>query len=198
MKAAPKLLKTLLLLTAFCVSSWFFMPWRQVGTAVLTEARRHLETRGAELSFAGVEAVSGGFQVRNLNLSSFARFSFRTLTLKPHLLDSLLVLTPVCSVTFEGAEAVMGQPMSLGDGGATVTLGPDSVLLEGLRSNGEFSLNGFLAIDPGAMRIARANAAVRVPQSFEENMEALQAFLPLVREGSGRWFLRREEARASQ
>ena len=40
------------------------------------------------------------------------------------------------------------------------------------------------------MKISRAEAAISVPQSFEGNMETLQGFLPLVREGGG-WVLRR-------
>ena len=87
----------------------------------------------------------------------------------------------------------MGQKMDLGDGGFLLTASPSEVLLEGLHSDGDFSLDGFLTIDPVRMKIGRAETAVRVPASFEENMNTLKSFLPLVREGNGNWFLRRQE-----
>ena len=48
------------------------------------------------------------------------------------------------------------------------------------------------------MRIGRAEAELVVPAAFEENMETLRNFLPLVKEGDGRWFLRRSSSEGGE
>ncbi|MBQ9566288.1 MAG: hypothetical protein IJU98_11945 [Synergistaceae bacterium] len=183
--------KILLFLTAFGVSLWFFLPWREVGTAALSLGASELEKRGMRLSFSGVSDAEGGFTARDLSLGGFLTLSFQSLTLRPQLLASLMNLAPVCEVEFQGGSVTMGQPMSFGSGGFLLTATPHEVLLERLRADGEFSLMGFVAIDLDKMRIGRAEAALKAPSSFEENMGTLQNFLPLVREGNGNWFLRR-------
>ena len=188
-----KFLRVLLFLAAFLASAWFFLPWRPVGEAALSAAQRRLEAQGMRLSFSGVDAVDGGFRVNDVALSGFARFSFESLTFRPQLLSSLLAVTPVFSLSFKAGGMFLGSPVSLGDGEVLVTASPEGVLLERLRSNGDFAINGFIAINPAQMRISRAEAALDVPASLAENMETLKAFLPLVQEGDGRWFLRREE-----
>ena len=88
--------------------------------------------------------------------------------------------------------------MAFGDGGFVVTASPSEVLFERLRSDGDFRVRGFLTIDPGRMRIGRAEAELAVPAAFEENMETLRNFLPLVKEGDGRWFLRRASSEGGE
>ena len=143
------------------------------------------------LTYRGVEASQGGFTVRDVSLSGFTRFSCESLTLRPELLVSLAVLAPVCEVAFTDGRLTMGQPMAFGDGGFVVTASPREVLFEKLRTNGDFRVLGFMTIDPERMKIGRAEAELIVPESFEENMRTLGNFLPLVKEGDGRWFLRR-------
>ena len=84
----------------------------------------------------------------------------------------------------------MGMSISFGDGGVLVTAGRSEMLLENLRTNGDFALNGWLAVNPQAMRITRADARLNVPESFSQNMGMLQNFLPWVKDGD-RWYLRR-------
>ena len=189
-RLATRLLKALLFLVAFVAALWASLPWREVGVASLTLAGDVLERNGMRLAFSDVEAAGGGFTVNGLAVSGFTTFSFRSLTLRPQLMASLLSLAPVCEADFTGGEMTMGQAMNFGDGGFLLTAGRDGVLLERLRTDGDFAISGFVALDPGRMKISRAEAAISVPQSFEGNMETLQGFLPLVREGSG-WVLRR-------
>ena len=191
MKLLRRVLKTLLLLAAFLAALWAFMPWREVGAFALSLAASRMERQGMRLSYSGVEGVQGGFTIRDVSLSGFTRFSCASMTLRPELLGSLAVLAPVCEVAFTGGSLTMGQPMAFGDGGFVVTASPSEVLFERLRSDGDFGVRGFLTIDPGRMRIGRAEAELAVPAAFEENMETLRNFLPLVKEEDGRWFLRR-------
>lgn len=189
-RLATLLLKVFLFLAAFVAALWAFLPWREAGVASLTLAGDALERHGMRLAFSDVEAAEGGFTVNGLSVSGFTTFSFRSLTLRPQLMASLLSLAPVCEADFTGGEMTMGQAMNFGDGGFLLTAGRDGVLLERLRADGDFAVSGFVAVDPARMKISRAEAAISVPQSFEGNMETLQGFLPLVREGGG-WVLRR-------
>ncbi|MBQ7217602.1 MAG: hypothetical protein IJP54_01230 [Synergistaceae bacterium] len=56
------------------------------------------------------------------------------------------------------------------------------------------ALNGEVSFIGGSvqlgMRITCADARLNVPESFSQNMNMLQNFLPLVQEGN-RWYLRR-------
>ena len=185
------LFRTLLFLAGFGAALWTFMPWREVGAAALALASERVERSGMRLSFSDVEPAEGGFSVNGLSLGGFMTLSCGAVTLRPQLMASLLNLAPVCEVTFRGGVMTMGQPLDFGDGGFLLTASPNEILLERLRANGDFSIQGFLTVDPARMKIGRAEAALRIPSSFEGNMETLRGFLPLVREGNGNWFLRR-------
>ena len=185
------LLRACLFLAGLCVAFWIFMPWREVGAAALTLASQRMEQRGMKLSFSGVEGEDGGFSVNGLALGGFMNFACDSVTLRPQLAASLLSLAPVCEVAFRGGSLTVGQAMNFGNGGFLLTASPNEILLERLRTNGDFAVQGYLTVDPARMRIGRAEAALRFPSSFEGNMETLKGFLPLVREGNGNWFLRR-------
>ena len=191
MKLLKRALKALILLAGFLTALWLFMPWREVGAFAMSLAASRMERQGMTLTYRGVEASQGGFTVRDVSLSGFTRFSCESLTLRPELLASLAVLAPVCEVAFTDGRLTIGQPMAFGDGGFVVTASPREVLFEKLRTNGDFRVLGFMTIDPERMKIGRAEAELIVPESFEENMRTLGNFLPLVKEGDGRWFLRR-------
>ncbi|MBR1673033.1 MAG: hypothetical protein IJ702_08900, partial [Fretibacterium sp.] len=190
-KALLLLLKTALLIAGFCAALWVFMPWREAGMAALSLGASGLEGKGMRLDFSDVEGEEGGFTVNGLSVGGFVNFSFASLTLRPQLLASLMSLAPVCEMEFRGGSMMMGQKMNLGDGGFLLTAAPSEVLLEGLHADGDFVLEGFLTIDPARMKIGRAEAEMKVPASFEGNMDTLKNFLPLVKEGN-RWFLRRQ------
>lgn len=186
------LLRLALLLAALCGALWFFMPWRDVAASALSLGGRLLGERGMSLSYSGVEAVEGGFTVEGLSLEGFPGLAFDSITVRPQLLASLLNLAPTCEVTFRGGAAMVGQTLSFGNGGFLLTASSSEVLLERLSTDGDFSLQGFLTIDPAQMKIGRAEAALRVPASFAGNMEMLKGFLPLEQERDGGWFLRRD------
>ena len=187
------ILKLLLLIIGFCAALWIFLPWREVGGAALSLARPALEQRGLRLNFAGVRSQSGerGFIIDGLEIAGITNFSFDSLTIRPEFLASLMNFAPVCDIRFRGGSMTMGQKIDFGDGSLLLTASPNNILIENLRTNGDFAVNGFIEINPAQTRISRAEASLRVPPEFENNMQTLQNFLPLVREGSN-WFLRRK------
>ena len=72
-----------------------------------------------------------------------------------------------------------------------LTAGRNEILLEQLRTNGDFAVNGYITFSPANMRIGRSDAQLNVPEEFANNLNMLRNFLPLVQEGD-RWYLRRK------
>ncbi len=169
---------------------WFFLPWSETGKAVMSLAYSRLSASGMRMNYSDISGEPDGFTVHNLALNGMANFRFSSVTLRPRIAASILSLAPVCDVSFRGGTVQLGMSISFGDGGVLVTAGRSEVLLENLRTNGDFALNGWLAVNPQAMRITRADARLNVPESFSQNMGMLQNFLPLVQDGD-RWYLRR-------
>lgn len=186
------ILKILILLAGFMFSLWVFMPWREVGRASMNLAGRFLEQRGMQLSWSDIMGLDDGFTINNLSVSGAMNISFESITLRPEILTSILSLAGVCNINFRGGNFRVGLSVDFGDGGFLLTASPNEILLEQLRTNGDFSLNGYMAINPVTRRITRADASVDVPDSFLGNMNMLRSFLPLIRDGNGRWHLRRQ------
>ena len=166
------------------------MPWREAGKFIMSAAHSRLERMGMRVSYSDISGEADGFTVHNLAINGMANFKFSSVTLRPRPAQSLMNLAPVCEVSFRGGSVQLGQVLTLGDGGVTVIAGRSEVMLEDLRTNGEFGLNGWLTINTQSMRIGRADARLNVPESFAQNMSLLRNFLPLVQEGN-RWYLRR-------
>ena len=80
--------------------------------------------------------------------------------------------------------------MGFGDGGFLLTAG-NEIVLEDLHTNGDFSLDGYITIDTSNMKIGRAEAKLKVPEEFSQNMNMIRNFLPVVQEG-GTWYIRRK------
>ncbi|MBQ7217601.1 MAG: hypothetical protein IJS39_16670 [Synergistaceae bacterium] len=183
-------IKTILFTAGFISALWFFLPWREAGKAVMSVAYSRLSASGMRMNYSDISGESDGFTVHNLALNGMANLRFSSVTLRPRMLASVLSLAPVCDVSFRGGSVQLGMSINFGDGGVLVTAGRSEVMLENLRTNGDFAMNGWLAVNPQAMRITRADARLNVPESFSQNMAMLQNFLPLVQQGD-RWYLRR-------
>jgi hypothetical protein len=208
MRAVKIFLKLLLFAAGVFFGGWFFMPWKQVGEALLVSASRRLPAP-ASLSYSSVTSVAknapSGFTVRDLEvkgLMGMVDVSFGTLSITPDLWGSLLNMAPSCGVSFTGA--VIGDisltplkkipGVAPGSGRAHLSLNRQGVFVDGLRSDGEFSAAGSLLIDPSAMKIVWADVALDVKsEAFAENLSGLGAILPLRQDPSGRWSLRRQQ-----
>ena len=128
--------------------------------------------------------------MHNVKLSGMANISLSSVTIKPELTASILSLAPVCRITFTGGNVRLGQTMNFGDGRLLLTAGRE-ILLEDMKTNGEFSLDGYITIDTSTLRIGHADAKLTVPEEFSQNMNMMKNFLPIVEEG-GTWYLRRK------
>ena len=167
-----------------------FFPWGEAGKFALNLGYSQLGRMGMSLSYSDVVGEDDGFTVNNVRISGMTDISLSSLTIRPRFWASILSLGLVCDVEFKGCNIRLGQNMNVGDGGFLLTVKVPQILLEELRTNGEFSLNGYITLDSSTMKISHAEARLTVPESFSQNMSVLRNFLPLVQEG-GRWYLRR-------
>ncbi|MDR1379304.1 MAG: hypothetical protein LBJ36_09690 [Synergistaceae bacterium] len=201
MKTIKFLLKGLLLIAGAGMAMWFFMPWKQVGESLLLATIRRLQL---SVTYSFVGDAPGGFVVEDLSVRNFMGVmdgSIRTLMIVPDLAASLLNMAPTCRISFTGG--VLGDVavtplrkipgVTIGNGRVMVSISAQGVLLEGLRSNGELSMNGTLLIASSAYPPIRwADVTIDVKsESFEQEMPALGNLLPLRQESPGRWLLRR-------
>ena len=182
--------KTIIFLAGFLAAMYIFFPWREAGKFAMTVAHNQLQKNGMRLTYSDVSGEADGFTVNNLTLSGMADISLSSVTVRPEFVASILSLSPVVGITFKDCGVRLGQTMNFGDGGFMLTAGRE-ILLEDLRSNGEFSLDGYISVDPSAMKIANAEARLDVPETFSQNMGMLRNFLPLLQEGD-KWYLRRK------
>ena len=189
-KTAFNAVRVILFVTGMVLAMCIFFTWREAGKFGMSIAYSQLSRMGMRMSYSDVSGEADGFTVNNLKLSGVTEISVSSVTIRPRLGASILSLSPVCDISFRGASVRLGQRMNLGDGGFLLTLGRNEILLENLRTNGEFSLNGYLTVDRSNMKIGRAEAVIEVPEAFSGNMGMLRNFLPLTQEGN-RWYLRR-------
>ena len=181
--------KILLFIAGFFFSLYYFMEWESFGKFAMSIAHTQLEKRGMRLNYSDVSAEENGFTVHNLRLNGVANLSFSSITIKPAIISSVLGLAPVCDIKFKNGSLQLGQVMNFGDGSFILTAGKE-ILLENLRTTGDFAINGFISINPATMRLGRTEALLNFPEEFERNMATLRNFLPVVQE-NGRWYLRR-------
>ena len=189
-KSLLNIIKILLLLAAFIYALWIFLPYREVGKFAMSLAHKQLNARGMRLNWSDVSGESDGFTVSNLALNGTVNLSLSSITIRPRILASILSLAAVCDISFKGGNLRLGAIYNFGDGRFLLTAGRNEILLEQLRTNGDFAINGYITFSPANMRIGRANAQLNVPDEFANNLNMLRNFLPLVQEG-GRWYLRR-------
>ena len=191
MKKFVKPIKILLFIIAFCSALYAFLEWEPLGKVIMSLAHNRLERIGMRLNYSDVTGTDGGFTVNNLTLNGMANIALSSITIKPQILSSILSFAPVCSISFNGAAVRLGQTLNFGDGGFLLTARPDELFLENLRTNGDFSLNGYLTVNTATMKLGRTDARLNVPDSFAQNMNMIRGFLPIVQEGN-RWYLRRQ------
>ena len=205
MKAISIFLKTLLFLVGVLMAVWIFLPWKQVGEYALAAAGRRLETP-ASITWAAVSNVPGGFVIEDLKaqrLMGMGDVSFRTVTVVPDLMASLLRMSPTCQISFTGNTVgeIAVTPLkkipgvALGNGSFIVSFSDQGILLDDVRSDGEIAMRGSLLLSPSSERlIGWAEVALDIKsEPFEKELPSLQMSLglPLQQDAPGRWFLRR-------
>ena len=182
--------KILIFLIGFTFAVYHFTDWQSLGKFAVSVAHSRLERSGMRMEYSDVSGEEDGFTIHNLTLNGAANISFGSITVRPAVISSILSMAAVGDITFRNSSVRIGQSMNFGDGRFLLTASRNEILLENLRTNGDFSVNGYMSVDTGSMKIGRADARIDVPETFAENMSMLKNFLPLVQEGN-RWYLRR-------
>lgn len=188
--------RTIVLMTKVIIFTVFFLgayylsfSWESAGKFAVSIAHDTLQKRGMRLNYSDISGTDGGFTVNNLSVSGMTDITVSSITVKPEIMTSILTLSPVCRITFKGANVRMGMTMGFGDGGFLLTYGRE-IMLEDLRTDGEISVDGYMTIDTTTMKIGHAEAKLNIPESLSQGMGMMKNFLPIVQDG-GTWYIRR-------
>ena len=95
------LAKIILFTLGFLSAIYIFLPWREAGKFAMSVAQSQLQRRGMRLNYSDVLGEDGGFTVNNLTLSGMADISLSSITIKPQMMTSILLLSPVCRIDFK-------------------------------------------------------------------------------------------------
>ncbi len=190
-KFFTRALKFVLFLLGFVIALWNFLPYPEIGRALMSVGYSRLNENNMKLSYSDITGVDGGFTVNNLAIEGNVNITFGSITIRPQIISSILSLGGVCNIDFRNANIILGQNFNIGDGHFLMTAFPKEILLEELRTNGDFRLNGYLTINLNTMKIGQAEASLNVPEEFAGGLGLLRNFLPLEQDNSGQWHLRR-------
>ena len=199
MKLLKILIKTLIFIIGTLISLWLLMPWGAIGEYGVLSMERIASSRGFNIQHSSVSGSWIGPTIRINGFTSRMAFGggeFRTLSLSPSIIQSFIQLSPVISVSFTGGTLSLpgGNDADMGSGTVEISLRNGILLLNNLKSTGELSLDGNIAIDINGARIETADLMIRSPERIETSLNSMRAILPLIQESNGQWRLRRERS----
>ncbi len=198
MKRLGTLLLTLVVaLATFSAAFYVFLPkdaalaylWGK-GTLLSAEKGVGLESAALTLEESPLRVV-----LRNARLSAaIASAEAGSVTITPLFIQSLLSISFKAEVRFESLALNLpmpGQaPLVFTTFSAMARLRPSSVTLEGVSATGDLLLNGALSVNLQTRKIEEAEMAISGERS--DLLELAKAVLPLSKEPSGDWILRRK------
>ena len=174
------------------------MPWGKIGEYAVLSAEKMASSKGFSTQHS---SVGGSWKGPTINISGFASKmafgggEFRTLSLSPSFMQSLIQFSPVMSVTFTGGKLSFpgGIDADMGAGKAEVSLKNGVLSFRNFKSTGELSLDGNIAIDINGAKIDNADLMIRSPEKIEPSLSSMRGILPLTQESRGHWRLKRDK-----
>jgi len=193
------LMKAFIFIVGLLVSLWVFMPWGKIGEYAVLSAERIATSRG--IVNARHTSVSGSWRGPTIRINDFTARNalgggeFKVLSLSPSFMQSIIQFSPVVSVSFTGAKLLLpgGNETGMDSGKVDLSLKKGILLLKNLKSTGELSFEGFVAIDTNGNKIETADLMIKPPQKIEPALNLMKTMLPLTQESTGQWRLKRDK-----
>ena len=198
MKLFKVFIKAFIFILGVLISLWVLMPWGKIGEYAVLSAERTASSRGFD---ARHTSVSGSWRGPTIKINDFTAKmvfgggEFRTLSISPSFIQSIIQFSPVAIVSFTGGRLLLpgGNSADLGSGKVEVSVSRGTLLLKNLKSVGELSIDGHVAIDINGQKIDNADLVMKSPERIESTLSAMSLLLPLTQESAGQWRLRREK-----
>ena len=110
-------------------------------------------------------------------------------------MQSIIQFSPVISISFTDGKLLLpgGNEAEMRTGNVEVSLKNGILLLKNLKSTGELSLDGNIAIDLNGVKIDNADLMIRPPEKIEPSLDLMKVMLPLTQESQGIWRLKRDK-----
>lgn len=197
MRFLKNFVKLMIFAVGLMIAAWIFMPWGRIGEYILVNSENAAAAKGFSMRHS---AVSGSWHGPTVDIQDLmARMllgggGFKNISISPAIFASIINLSPVISVSFSGGEVSLpgGVVASLGSGSLELSFSSGIILMDKVKSAGEISLEGSVAIDPSKGRIERANLTVKSPEKLHNSISAMKGILPLTEGPNGTWLLKRE------
>lgn len=191
-------MKTFIFIVGALVALWIFMPWDKIGEFIVLSAERRASSMGVSVRHS---SVSGSWYGPKIVINDFsgkyliAGGEFRIISVTPLYVQSIIHFSPAMSVSFSGGKVSLPvvNDTDLGSGQVEVSYKDGVVLLKNLISDGEISLNGYIAIR--GREIDEADLMIKVPEKFESYMSTMKAMIPsLNKESTVLWRIKKEKS----
>ncbi|MCL1875179.1 MAG: hypothetical protein FWF87_02835, partial [Synergistaceae bacterium] len=180
------------------ISLWLLMPWGKIGEYAVLSAEKIASSKGFNTQHA---SVSGSWRGPTIEINEFvskmifAGGEFKTLSLSPSFIQSIIQFSPVISVSFTGGKLSFpgGNDVDIGSGNVEVSLKNGILSLKNFKNTGELLFDGSVAIDINGAKIETADLMIKPPEKIESSLNSMKAMLPLIQESNGQWRLRRDK-----
>lgn len=194
-------MKIIVFIIGASVALWILMPWDKIGEYVVLSAERRASTMAIAVRHS---SVNGSWYGPNITINDFtgkyliAGGEFKTVSVTPSYLQSLIQFSPVISVSFGGGKISLpgGNETDLGSGQVEVSFKNGILTLRNLRSAGELSFDGYIEIDLSKGReIDNADLIIKAPEKFDSYMQTIKSMIPsLSKESAGQWRIKKEKS----
>ena len=198
MKYVKLIIKIFMFIIGVLISLWILMPWGRIGEYAVLSAERTASSKGFDAKHS---SVSGSWKGPTIRINDFSAKmalgggEFKTLTISPSFMQSIIRFSPVALVSFTGGKLSLpgGNDADMGSGKVEVSIKRGILLLKNFKSAGELSLDGSLAIDINGNKIDNADLIIRSPEKIEPVLRSISIMLPITQESAGQWRLRRDK-----
>ena len=199
MKFLKKLSKVFLFLVAAIVSLWILAPWGKIGEYAVLRAENMVRSRlnvqhsSVDGSWIGPNIKVNDFAAK---MKMFGGGEFKTISVSPSFIKSLIQFSPVVSVAFTGGKLLFGlNDADMGAGNFELSLKNNILFIRNLKSIGDLSFDGFIEINIGNFTIENADLVIRPPEKIEPSMSDMKGMVPsLIQESPGQWRIKKEKS----
>ena len=192
------LLITFVAFSSFGAGLFFFFPrdaalaffWRK---GVLAAAQNGMTLESAALRVDGY--LPFRIVLRNVKLiAPVASMEAGEMTVSPLFVESLFTMAPTAEVRFESLSLNLplpGQPpLAFASCFFTSSLRPSQVRLAGIRTIGDLVIAGDMTVNPHTLKLDEADLSISGERTAL--LEYVKTMLPLQKESSGAWTLKRK------
>jgi hypothetical protein len=191
--------KVFVFIVGALITLWILAPWGKIGEYAVLSAENVARNRGLTAHHASVD---GSWIGPNIKVNNFVAKmvlgggEFRTISVSPLFIKSIIQFSPVVSVSFTGGKLLyMGNDADMGAGSFELLLKNNILSVRNLKSVGELSFDGFIQVNIRDFAIENADLMIKPPEKIESHLGSMKMMVPsLIQETTGQWRIKKEKS----